>query len=77
VFIAIPSFVSAVGIVLVIVAISLGDNVARQVLLVIGLGLVWFDFFVGMAHQRRALRDIDQRLRAIEDALNVRSSPKS
>ncbi|MFN0095283.1 MAG: hypothetical protein ACKVVT_10995 [Dehalococcoidia bacterium] len=69
--IAVPGLISAIGIVLVILGISINHDLVRQILLAVGLGLIWFDFFVGMAHQRRALRDIDRRLRAIEQALGT------
>ena len=51
--IAVPSLISFAGIVLVILGVSIDHAVVRQILLAIGRGLIWFDFFIGMAHRRR------------------------
>lgn len=64
--IVLPSLVSGFGVLFVLLAIFVGEGVARDVLLAIGVILLWLDFFVTMAIFRHSIRSIDRRLTALE-----------
>ena len=70
--IILPSIVSAIGVAFVVVGVVVDQEVIRAVFLSVGLLLLWTDMFLTMAIMRRALRNIDRRLRRIEATLNSR-----
>ncbi len=65
--IIVPSLVSGVGLILVLVAILLNNEILRDIFLAVGLALLWADFFVTMAIFRYSIRNIDERLRRMEE----------
>jgi hypothetical protein len=67
--VVLPSVVSGIGIVLVLVGIFVDQRWVRDVCLSAGVLLLWSDFFITMAIFRRTVRDIDHRLRGIEARL--------
>lgn len=67
--VVLPSVVSGVGVVLVLVGIFVDHIFLRDVSLAAGVLLLWSDFFITMAIFRRTVRDIDSRLRTIEARL--------
>lgn len=69
--IVLPSIVSAIGIAFVVVGVVVDHEVIRAVFLSVGLLLLWLDIFLTMALSRRALRNIDRRLRRMEARLNT------
>jgi hypothetical protein len=68
--IVLPSIVSAIGVAFVVVGVVVDHEIVRAVFLSVGLLLLWMDIFLTMAIMRRALRNIDRRLRRIEATLN-------
>ena len=69
--IVLPSIVSAIGVAFVVVGVVVDHEIIRAVFLSVGLLLLWTDIFLTMAIMRRALRNIDRRLRRIEATLNT------
>lgn len=67
--IVLPSIVSGIGAVLILLGIIIDDEVIRDVSLSLGVILLWLDFFITMAIFRRTVRDIDGRLKHIEERL--------
>lgn len=67
--IVLPSIVSGIGVILILLGIVVDDTVARDLALSMGVILLWLDFFITMAIFRRTVRDIDGRLKRIEDRL--------
>lgn len=67
--IVLPSIVSGIGALLILVGIVVDDEVVRDVSLSLGVILLWLDFFITMAIFRRTVRDIDGRLKRIEERL--------
>lgn len=67
--IVLPSIVSGIGALLLLVGIVVDDEVVRDVSLSLGVILLWLDFFITMAIFRRTVRDIDGRLKRIEERL--------
>lgn len=67
--IVLPSIVSGVGVLLILLGIVIDDRVIRDVSLSLGVILLWLDFFITMAIFRRTVRDIDARLARIEERL--------
>jgi len=67
--IVLPSIVSGIGVVLILVAIWVDEHWVRGICLSIGVLLLWLDFFITMAIFRRTVRHIDHRLRVIESKL--------
>ena len=67
--VVLPSIVSGLGVLLVLLGIFVGAGVLRDVCLAAGVVLLWLDFFITMALFRRTVRDIDARLRRIEGRL--------
>lgn len=72
VLIVVPSLVSGAGVVLVLVGLLINQQVVRDILLSTGIVLLWLDFFITMAIFRYTLRNVDRRLRAIEERLSGR-----
>jgi len=72
VLIVLPSVVSGIGALLILVGIVVDDEVIRDVSLSLGVVLLWLDFFITMAIFRRTVRDIDGRLKRIEERLTGR-----
>lgn len=71
--IVLPSIVSAIGVAFVVVGVVVSQEIVRAVFLSAGLLLLWLDVFLTMALTRRALRNIDLRLRNIEASLGSRA----
>ena len=69
VLIIVPSLVSGTGLVLVIVGLLFDREIVRFTLVVLGMLLLWLDFFITMAVFRFTARSIDRRLRDIEERL--------
>jgi hypothetical protein len=67
--IVLPSIVSGVGLVLLLLGIFIDQTVVRIVLLSVGGVLLWLDFFITMAIFRFTVRDINKRLARIEEAI--------
>ena len=67
--IVLPSIVSGIGVVLILLGIVIDERVVRDVCLSLGVILLWLDFFITMAIFRRTVRDIDSRLHNIEERL--------
>lgn len=67
--IVLPSIVSGIGVLFVLLGIVVDDEVLRDVFLSLGAVLLWLDFFITMAIFRRTVRSIDARLRRLEDRL--------
>ena len=70
--IVLPSIVSGVGVILILLAIIIDQDVARAVCLSLGVILLWLDFFITMAIFRHTVREIDDRLKRIEERLSSR-----
>ena len=70
--VVLPSIVSGIGVVLVLIGIFVDQRWVRDVSLAAGVLLLWSDFFITMAIFRRTVRDIDHRLRVIERRLSDR-----
>jgi hypothetical protein len=67
--IVLPSIVSGVGLVLLLLWIFIDQTVVRVVFLSVGGVLLWLDFFITMAIFRFTVRDINKRLARIEEAI--------
>ena len=66
VLVVLPSLVSGIGVVFILLAIIFDAAVFRAVSLCIGVVLLWLDFFITMAIFRYTVRSIDRRLGEIE-----------
>ncbi len=66
VLVVVPSLVSGVGVVFILLAIIFDETVFRAVSLCIGVVLLWLDFFITMAIFRYTVRSIDKRLGELE-----------
>lgn len=66
VLIVLPSIVSGIGVVFILLAVLVNQRVVQDVFLCLGVILLWADFFITMAILRHALRSVDRRLRRIE-----------
>ena len=64
--IVLPSVVSGVGAVFILLAVLVNQSIVQDVALSVGVILLWLDFFITMAVLRHALRSIDRRLRRLE-----------
>ncbi len=62
VLVVLPSLVSGVGVIFILLAIIFDATVVRAVCLSIGVVLLWLDFFITMAIFRYTVRSIDRRL---------------
>ncbi len=62
VLVVLPSLVSGVGVIFILLAIIFDAAVVRAVCLSIGVVLLWLDFFITMAIFRYTVRSIDRRL---------------
>ncbi len=65
--IVLPSVVSGIGVILLLVGIFVDQAVVRVVCVTIGALLLWLDFFITMALFRYHVRNIDGRLRRLEE----------
>ncbi len=65
--IVLPSIVSAIGLAFVLAAILVNQQVVRDVFLCLGVSLLWIDFFITMAIFRATVRDINSRLKRMEE----------
>ena len=70
--IVLPSVVSGIGVLLLILGIVIDDTLIRDILVASGALLLWLDFFITMAIFRHTVRSIDRRLRRIEARLEDR-----
>jgi ABC-type spermidine/putrescine transport system permease subunit II len=68
--IVLPSVVSGIGLVFLLLGIFIDQTVVRIVFLSVGGVLLWLDFFITMAIFRFTVRDIDKRLARIEESVN-------
>ncbi len=68
--IVLPSVVSGIGVLLILLGIIIDDRPVREISLSLGVALLWLDFFITMAIFRRTVRDIDGKLRRIEERLS-------
>lgn len=66
VLVVVPSLVSGVGVVFILLAIIFDAAVFRAICLSIGVVLLWLDFFITMAIFRYTVRSIDRRLGDLE-----------
>jgi len=66
VFVVLPSLVSGIGVIFILLAIIFDAAVVRAIFLCIGVVLLWLDFFITMAIFRYTVRSIDQRLSNLE-----------
>jgi len=64
--IVLPSIVSGIGVVFILLGIFVDGGLLRDIFLAVGAMLLWLDFFITMAIFRRSVRSIDRRLRRIE-----------
>lgn len=65
--IVLPSIVSGIGVIFLLLGIFIDQTVIRIVFVSIGALLMWLDFFITMAIFRYSIRSIDRRLRVIEE----------
>ncbi|MFQ5380800.1 MAG: hypothetical protein ACE5EF_04125 [Dehalococcoidia bacterium] len=78
VLIVVPSLVSGVGVAFMLVAILVNNQIVQDTFLVMGVLLLWSDFFITMAIFRYSIRSIDRRLRVLEqEAVAQRRSPRN
>ena len=70
--IVLPSVVSGIGVLLILLGIVVDDRLIRDIALSIGVVLLWLDFFITIAIFRRTVRVIDGRLKRIEERLSNR-----
>jgi hypothetical protein len=66
VLVVVPSLVSGVGVVFILLAIIFDAAVFRAICLSVGVVLLWLDFFITMAIFRYTVRSIDRRLGDLE-----------
>ena len=64
--IVLPSIVSGIGVILLLLGVFIDATAVRIVLVSVGALLLWLDFFITMAIFRFTVRDIDKRLSGIE-----------
>jgi hypothetical protein len=69
VLIVVPSLISAVGLVFILISYLSNNQIVTDVFFVLGAILLFLDFFITMAIFRYTVRNIDQRLRRIEAGL--------
>ncbi len=69
VLIVVPSLISALGLVFILVAYLSNNQVVTDVFFVLGAILLFLDFFITMAIFRYTVRNIDRRLHRIEASL--------
>ncbi len=70
--IVLPSFVSGIGVVFLLLGIFIDQAVVRIVFGTLGAVLMWLDFFITMAIFRYNMRDINRRLRKLEEDMQER-----
>ena len=69
VLIVVPSLISALGLVFILISYLSNNQVVTDVFFVLGAILLFLDFFITMAIFRYAVRNIDRRLHRIEATL--------
>ena len=62
-----PSLVSGLGLVFLLLGIFIDQTVIRIVFITVGAVLLWLDFFITMAIFRYNVRDTNRRMRRIEE----------
>lgn len=65
--IVLPSLVSGLGLVFLLLGIFIDQTVIRIVFITVGAVLLWLDFFITMAIFRYNVRDTNRRMRRIEE----------
>ena len=65
--IVLPSLVSGLGLVFLLLGIFIDQAVIRIVFITVGAVLLWLDFFITMAIFRYNVRDTNRRMRRIEE----------
>lgn len=65
--IVLPSLVSGLGLVFLLLGIFIDQTVVRIVFITVGAVLLWLDFFITMAIFRYNVRDTNRRMRRIEE----------
>ncbi len=65
--IVVPSLLSGVGIAFILAAIMVNHQIIKDVFIIIGAIMLWFDFFVTMAIIRYSLRSLDRRIAVLEE----------
>jgi hypothetical protein len=76
VLIVLPSIISAIGVAFVVVGVVVSHEIIRAIFLSVGLFLLWIDVFLTLAVMRRAMRNVDRRLRRIEAYLYKQDSDR-
>ena len=70
--IVLPSLVSGAGLAFILAAILVNHQTVQDIFLVIGVALLWLDFFITMAIFRYFMRSLDARVSRIEGQLGSR-----
>ncbi|MGE3075649.1 MAG: hypothetical protein AB7N24_18185 [Dehalococcoidia bacterium] len=70
--VVLPSIVSGIGVLLVLIGIFIDHGFLRNLCLATGVLLLWSDFFITMAIFRRTVRTIESQLARIESRLSDR-----
>jgi len=65
--IVLPSLVSGLGLVFLLLGIFIDEAVVRIAFITVGAVLLWLDFFITMAIFRYNVRDTNRRIRRIEE----------
>jgi ABC-type spermidine/putrescine transport system permease subunit II len=68
--IVLPSIVSGLGLLLLLLGVFIDETLFRVILVSAGALLLWLDFFITMAIFRFTVRDINRKLRAIEERVS-------
>lgn len=68
--IVVPSLLSGAGLGFILAAVLANNQVVQDIFVILGVIMLWFDFFVTMAVIRYSLRSLDRRM----DALDSRRS---
>jgi hypothetical protein len=72
VLIVLPSIVSGLGVLLLLLGVFIDETVLRVIFISAGAILLWLDFFITMAIFRFTVRDINQKLQVIEERVSDR-----
>lgn len=68
--IVLPSIVSGLGLLLLLLGVFIDETVFRVIFVSAGGLLLWLDFFITMAIFRFTVRDINRKLRTIEEQVS-------
>jgi NADH:ubiquinone oxidoreductase subunit 6 (subunit J) len=64
--IVVPSLLSGAGVAFILAAVLVSNTLIRDICIIIGAIMLWFDFFVTMAIIRYSLRSLDRRISVLE-----------